>query len=272
MLYFVAIIYNLNKVVDKPNFYFVIVIFSILQIIGGFFQTAGSLPLFTLYQSIKAGGTRVESNKLYIDEVMPLSPAAKAQLNAGDIIVSANGTGIGTPDDFINIVNKNKGTFINLVINRNGESKQVKLMPRIDSPPNEGPSGLVVSNSIFQKEPIFTLISNTLLQNISWDSSMTNKSEEAGPIGIFQQKEFFKPLVLVMGIILIILAIGLIKLKKWALIGMFIVTFRDIVNIVIYYLSLSKSQFNSSLLTSTILLLLSLLFVYYLYSQRKFFK
>jgi len=258
--------------VDKPKFYFVLVIFCVLQIIGGLLQIAGSLPLFTLYQGIKAGGTRVESNKLYIDEVMPLSPAAEAQLSAGDIIVSANGTNVTTPYDFINITNKNKGTFINLVINRNGESKEVKLMPRKEPPPGEGPSGLVISNSIFQKEPIFTLISKTMLQNISWKGSVAKKNEVVGPIGIFQQKELFKPLVLVMGIILIILAIGLMKLKKWALIGTFIVSFKDMIQIVVYYLSLPQPQFSSSLLTLSLTMLVEILFVYYLYSQRKFFK
>jgi len=256
--------------VNKPKFYFVIVIISILQIIGGVLQTAGSLPLFTLYQNMKGGGMRIESDRVYIEKVMPLSPAAEAQLIAGDVIVSANDTSVSKPNDFTDIVYKNRGKFVDIVINRNGELKQTQLMPRIDNPPNEGPTGVVISNSKFQKQPVYILIPKTLLQNISWGGLAVRKNEIAGPIGIFLQKDYFRPFIFAMGAILIVLAIGLLKLKKWAMYGMFILTFIDLVQMIVYFPSIS--QFNTSLLISIVSFFVSILFVYYLYSQRNFFR
>jgi len=257
---------------NKPKYYFIFVIVSVLQIIGGLFQTAGSLPLFTLYQNIKDGGIRIESDNVYIEKVMPLSPAAEAQLIVGDIIVSANGAIISNPNDFTDIVYKNKGKSIDVVIKRNGEFNQAQLIPRVDNPPNEGPTGVVISNSKFQKEPLYLLIPKTLFQDISWDLFTAQKNEIAGPIGISRilfQREYFRPLIFTWGVSLIVLAIGLIKLKKWAMYGIFILIFIDVVQMIVYFPSIS--QFNTSLLLSIVSFFVSILFVYYLYLQRKFF-
>lgn len=256
----------------KPKFYLIIIIFSILQIISGLFLIAGSLPLFTLYKNIQDGEMRVETDNLHIEKVMPLSPAAAANLTAGDMIISANGTNVSIPNDFTGIVNKNRGKVMEVVINRHGELKQFQLTPRIENPPNEGPTGIVISNFKFQKEPLIWLIPKTLFQNVSWDMFTAKTNSIAGPIGILFQKEYFRPLVFTGGVILIIVAIGLITLRKWAMYGMFILFFIDLVQTLYYIGKIQSSYPVSSIMLAIFGYLLSILFLLYLYSQRRFFK
>jgi len=61
------------------------------------------------------------------------SPAAVAGLQAGDIILSANGikfdTGLTTLDRFQTLISKNPNQSVDLVIDRNGRSLQLPILP-----------------------------------------------------------------------------------------------------------------------------------------------
>lgn len=253
----------------RLKYYFIIVIYSIFQIIGGIKQTAASLPILTLDQNIRNGGIRIKSDNVYIEKVMPLSPAAQAKLVAGDIIVNVNGTDISKSNVFTDIVYENRGKSVDIVINRNGEFKQIQLIPRVNNPPGEGPTGVAISNYKLQKEPLYLLIPKTLFQDISWDLFTVQKTKITNPIEIFFQREYFHPLIFSMGIILIILSIGLIKLRKWAIYGIYILAFIDLVQVIVFITG--RTQYDYSI-SSIFSFSLSILFILYLYSQRKFFK
>lgn len=127
--------------------------------------------------------------------------------------------------------------------------------------------------------PLLTLYQNIkngvplkLFENVSWDIFTLQKNEIEGPVGIMMQVEYFYPLQLVLGIILVALAIGLIKLRKWALYGMIILTIIELIAWIGFLFS-AKYTFSPYFLTVSITTYsLSMLFALYLYSQKKFFK
>mgnify|MGYP004613245165 CR=1 FL=1 len=65
---------------------------------------------------------------VYVRSVQNFSPAEKAGLQAGDIIIKADGTDIKTMDELTEIKNKHQiGDTMTLKINRNGEEKDITL-------------------------------------------------------------------------------------------------------------------------------------------------
>lgn len=259
---------------DKPKFYFIIIIFSIFFVVGGLVKIARSLPLYSLYQNIKLGGVYIGSDNVYVEEIIPLSPADNAQLKVGDMIVSVNGASISKTNDFIDLVYKNRGKSITVTIKRDGEFIYLQLSPKTESLPGGGYAGAAISNTKLQKEPLYVLIPRTVLQDISWNVFTVPDTEiVVGPAGLAKgidlQKGFFRPFVFLLGIIQIILAIGLIKLKKLAIYGMFILALVDLVQIMVYFSFMP--QLGASFAISVFSFFVLALFVYYLYSQRKFF-
>jgi putative serine protease PepD len=60
--------------------------------------------------------------------ITPGSPAAKAGLQAGDLITAVNGTHVGSVNQFVaTIANYAPGTTVTLTVNRGGQSKTIKL-------------------------------------------------------------------------------------------------------------------------------------------------
>ena len=65
---------------------------------------------------------------IYIKSVQDFSPAEKAQLKAGDVIIKANGKDITTMEELNNIKNSLKiGDTITLTVNRNKENKDITV-------------------------------------------------------------------------------------------------------------------------------------------------
>lgn len=64
-----------------------------------------------------------------INEVSVNSPASKAGIISGDKIVDINGTAITEWEQMRSIINESKGNEIILTYERNGEAKQVNIMP-----------------------------------------------------------------------------------------------------------------------------------------------
>ncbi|MGB7606565.1 MAG: RIP metalloprotease RseP [Lutisporaceae bacterium] len=91
----------------------------------------------------------VFANVPIISGVSENSPASKAGIVAGDKIVDINGTTITEWEQMRTIINESKGKEIALTFQRNGETKQVRLIP-ISS---EGQEGAIigVSSSIAYK-------------------------------------------------------------------------------------------------------------------------
>ena len=60
--------------------------------------------------------------------IVPGSPAAKAGLQAGDVIIAVNGTSVASVNQFVaTIANYAPGNTVTLTVNRGGETKSIKL-------------------------------------------------------------------------------------------------------------------------------------------------
>lgn len=86
--------------------------------------------------------------------VVPNSPAALSGLLAEDIVRQINGIPVTSVDMLISKVKENVGKEVTLLIERNGQTLELRPTPRINPPPNEGSLGVVLGNP--------------LLENTSW--------------------------------------------------------------------------------------------------------
>jgi regulator of sigma E protease len=85
-----------------------------------------------------------EGYKPYVAEVMKDSPAEKAGLLSGDIIVSLSGRTLGSSSEFIEIVSKNAGVELNGKILRGTDTVSLAVVPGSD-----GKIGIAI-NDIFE--------------------------------------------------------------------------------------------------------------------------
>jgi len=101
-----------------------------------------------------AQGVPVPGDKVIVSDILKNSPAQKAGLKKGDRIVFINGTKISKSEDLINITKKYLGEKLTIKIIPKGEKtqKSVEVTPRKIYPKNEGPMGVVISQSVEVKK------------------------------------------------------------------------------------------------------------------------
>lgn len=101
--------------------------------------------------------------------VEPNSPAAEANLHAGDIFLEVGGQPIYSVSKLLDMVNRNLGQETEVVVGRGDQELSVTLVPRPNPPEDQGPMGVGL-DYIQQKIPIGTAIYHGGL--ISYDSVM----------------------------------------------------------------------------------------------------
>ena len=112
---------------------FAIPINSTLDVIDDLIEYKKVLRPYIGINGIDLTDSIVEKYKLsslgvYVQSVENFSPAEKAGLQAGDIIVKADGTEIKTVDELNNIKNShNIGDTMTLTINRNGKESDITI-------------------------------------------------------------------------------------------------------------------------------------------------
>jgi len=89
---------------------------------------------------------------ILITKVELNSPAAEIGLQAGDKILSAGA------DNFIKFIDEHRGQEIVIKIERNGEIKEFKTIPRINPPAGEGALGIALMESGLAKQKFLSSI------------------------------------------------------------------------------------------------------------------
>lgn len=150
-------------------------------------------------------GIPTQTQTVHIVGVAPESPAEKAGLREGDIVLFAAGQKITSSDDFLKITNDYLGKTLTLEVAREKENLLFSLTPRQEQPEGEGPLGVVIS-SVEMKfyslpKQIYLGVIYGFQEAIGWLSLIvgslfsmfrnllfrgTVPSDVAGPVGIFQ--------------------------------------------------------------------------------------
>ncbi|MBI2303713.1 MAG: site-2 protease family protein [Chloroflexi bacterium] len=158
------------------------------------------LPIL-LFSASFAIPKEIVTGQVAVNKVTPGSPAEKAGIQANDIILKINDRTIKNVREVSYNVHLNLGSEIRLVL-RSGRfaQREVRLVPRWNPPPGEGPTGVMVSMAnvylseqaypIWEAVPLgvlSTMDSLTLAKNeiMTWFVQST-APQLAGPIGIAQ--------------------------------------------------------------------------------------
>ncbi|MDP2873797.1 MAG: M50 family metallopeptidase [bacterium] len=109
---------------------------------------------FSIVYSIS--GIPVKIGKVKIEEIAVGSPADKAGLEAGDLIVGVDDQKLALVDDFVRTVEAKKGQEINLMIERDKQFV-LKITPRQNPPQGEGALGVIITDTEIKKFPLWKM-------------------------------------------------------------------------------------------------------------------
>ena len=85
--------------------------------------------------------------QVLVTQVSDDSPANRAGLKSGDIVLSVNGENIANDVEFVAITRENIGKEILIGYLRGGKEQSLKLIPRVDPPAGQGPVGAGISTT-----------------------------------------------------------------------------------------------------------------------------
>lgn len=124
---------------------------------------------------------------IFIDQVMPASPAVQAGLTSGDIVL-----GQGDVTAFIAFIDSQRGQEISFEVNRNGVMVPVRVTPRMNPGLNEGALGVVLRGGgvprqglgagLYQGFVSALIISWSILSGLY--SIIATPASIVGPVGI----------------------------------------------------------------------------------------
>ncbi|MGB2761957.1 MAG: M50 family metallopeptidase [Minisyncoccales bacterium] len=170
-----------------------------------------------------------QQNFVIVGNIAKNSPAEEQGIEAGDIIIKANGVQFENSEEFIKFVEGNKGKELGLYLENfyTKETKNITIVPRIDPPEKEGALGVALGNiaeisypSLLEKSSSGFLHSFNILHysffglghiiKISFQQKDITplSSSVAGPLGIL----YFTELTIDAGIIAVITLLAVISL------------------------------------------------------------
>ena len=152
-----------------------------------------------LFIGIAVAGFDIPAGSVAIVDVAPGSPAAKASLQEGDIVLSIDGLTVRNTYELSRHTSERLGEEVTLSIKRNERTLPVSLTPRQEPPVGEGPMGVIIQTvdivgtdklrySLWEAIPAgIRATGNTFLAIFSGVASMIQGSIAAdvrGPVGI----------------------------------------------------------------------------------------
>jgi regulator of sigma E protease len=173
---------------------------AIAGVVGNFLL---GIVCFSIVYSLSGIPTQVPYVR--IEGIAPNSPAQKAGIQPGEVIVSFNGQPIKSTDEFVNLIKQNSGKEIILVTQaaKSAKTQEYRLLVRPNPPQGEGPLGVAVSQIDMVFYPFWQMpfrgIWVGLQEAIGWGVTIAVGiytalrslfvgvvPEVAGPVGIYQ--------------------------------------------------------------------------------------
>ncbi|KKU06593.1 MAG: Peptidase M50 [Candidatus Magasanikbacteria bacterium GW2011_GWA2_45_39] len=130
---------------------------AVILIAGVTMNLIFGIAAFTVVYSFL--GIPTETDKVIVQGVAPGSPADQAQLHSGEAVlelkVKSEKLKVKDTNEFVKLVNENRGQEITLVVSKDGTTREAVLVPRLESqtPENEGALGVAISNLEFVRYP-----------------------------------------------------------------------------------------------------------------------
>lgn len=153
------------------------------------------LPLF-IFTVLLMIPQDVLVGRLAIAEVGEGTAAAEAQVQAGDIVLRANGTDIEDRLEFTRQINLNGGSRMDLLVEREGQELLLFVRPRFDTESARWLVGVIPrlddSRIVSQSQPIYKAIPNSFVN--TWDMLVLVKQAIGGSIGEGSSPEFSGPI------------------------------------------------------------------------------
>lgn len=145
--------------------------------------------IFMIPQDVAVGNVAVTA-------VVPDSPAEAAGIQAGDIILAANGQKIDNAPDLVRVITLNAGTEMEWLVERGTQQQAIRVTPRLNPPPGEGATGIGIElvNVRFesQSDPPWTAAGRAV--NNTWEMLVLLKQEVSGWIGGQRAPELSGPI------------------------------------------------------------------------------
>jgi regulator of sigma E protease len=95
-----------------------------------------------------------DTSKVQIVDVAPNSPAERAGMLPGDLILEINGEEINSGDELHELIYSNLEQPIAITFERDGEAAELVTTPRENPPENEGAVGIVIGNPTNPVSPL----------------------------------------------------------------------------------------------------------------------
>lgn len=178
-----------------------------------------------VYSSI---GIPTKTDEVKIVGLVEDAPGAQAGLLEDDIVLSVNGRAIENADQFIELVNQEKGKEIVIEVEREGDELILFATPREEPPEGEGALGIIISDMEMKKYPLWQMPFYGTIEGFkeafawaglvvggigSMIGNLVTKGqiprEIAGPVGIFQ----ITSTVAQSGILMILQFIGVLSVN-----------------------------------------------------------
>ncbi len=188
---------------SKPIWQRVVVLTA--GVIGNFLL---AVVLFGVVYSVLGIPTAVDGAA--VSEVVDGSPAAAAGIEEGmiikEIVVEGESMDVNDVPELITQIENYKGEEIGLRVEKNGESRVIKLTPRENPPEGEGSLGVVITDSQLKEYPLWQMpfrgVWVGFKEALAWGAEIVlglkdvfirlvtgqgiDAEEVAGPVGIYQ--------------------------------------------------------------------------------------
>ncbi len=149
-------------------------------------------------------GEETPRAKTVVTDVVPNTPAEAAGLQAGDVIVGADGVDFNYVDDLVIYVEAHKGSEITLRLERDGQLLSASLVPRVNPPEGQGAMGVGIAYEGQENKIVYYPASEALIRGLTETGQYVGltfylpiailrnifpaeAARPTGPVGIYQQ-------------------------------------------------------------------------------------